>query len=128
MNKTLGTIVLAAISLIGCDGKENKDPFVYGKIVKETGTVARVVESRGALFGNESVKISEPTYVLQIQTDQGLYTASIKEHRKKPRDALALRIEEGTHVKIERVDLESSYRFGEDKIGYLYSNEVIVVK
>jgi hypothetical protein len=124
LQKALGVGVLVLALATGCEQK--KPEYVTGTITSERGTVAQVVESSGALFGNESVKISDPTYVLQIQTPNGLYTASVSESWNKPLEALALAIEEGSRVRIEKRYLDDKMRFGEDKVGYLYSNEITV--
>ncbi len=121
--KTICSLVLA--TMIGLSGCGQKLQYTYGTVTKERGTVAHIVESSGALFGNESVKFNDPTYVLQIQTDRGLYTATIREWTR-PLESLALAIEEGTRVKILTQYLEQRDRFGEDKIGWLYSDEIIV--
>ncbi len=107
--------------------KQEKQEYVTGTVIKVGGTLARLVKSNGAYFGNESVKIGNPTYVLQIQTPQGLYTASIKEWNK-PLEALALAIENGCQVRIKKDLLDNKYtlRFEEDKVGHLNSDEVIV--
>jgi len=118
----VGALVLASA---GCEQREPE--YSIGAVVKERGTVAQIVESNGAIFGNESVKISDPTYVLQIQFPQGLYTVSVDESWDKPLEALALGIEEGGQVKVQERLLNSRSRFGEDKIGKLYSNEIIVL-
>ncbi len=117
----VGALVLALAG--GC---EQKPRYVYGTVTKEHGTVAQIVNSSGAIFGNESVKFSNPTYALQIQTDRGLYTATIRELSTRPLESLALAIEEGTKVKILTSYLEMPQRFGEDKIGWLYSDEIFV--
>jgi len=124
LQKSLGVGALVLTLATGCEQK--KQEYVTGTVTQERGTVAQVVESSGALFGNESVKISDPTYVLQIQTPQGLYTASVRESWKKPLEALALAIDEGSQVRIEKRYLDNNQRFGEDRVGYLYSNEIIV--
>jgi hypothetical protein len=122
LQKTLGVGALVLALATGCEQK--KPEYVTGTVTQERGTVAQIVESSGALFGNESVKISDPTYVLQIQTPQGLYSASIKESSSKPLDALALAIEEGSRIRVEKGYWDS--HFGEDRIGYLYSENIIV--
>ena len=111
---SIGALVLALS--IGC--AQDKTKYVTGTIVAERGSVARVVEPNAPSFSTRN-----PTYVLQIQTSQGLYTASVSNWYSKPLDALALAIKEGSQVRIEKKDLDS---FSEDKIGYLSSDEIIV--
>jgi hypothetical protein len=133
IQKTLAALVFAAGATIsGCGAADNPN-YVVGTIKQEKGTVNQLVDSSGALFGNDSVKIGNPTYVLQFQTDQGLYTAKIKERRwagsreVKPLTALAVAIEEGSRIKVEKRYLDSSERFSDDKIGFLYSDEILVL-
>lgn len=128
LQKALAVGVLGVSLFTGCIEQE-KPEYVIGTVKKELGTVAKVVKSRGAIFGNESVKISDPTYLLQIQTPQGLYTASVINIGSPYRtlESLALVIEEGSKVKIRKSILDDKYRFAEDKIGYLPSNAIIVI-
>jgi hypothetical protein len=65
--------LVGALLLSGC----GRPVYSDGVVKREAGNVAGVVESSGALFGNGSVKIGDPTYVLQVETDNGLYTMSI---------------------------------------------------
>ena len=101
----IGALVLA---LSGC-----KEPdYVNGTVVAEKGTVNGW----------------KPTYAIQIQTPQGLYTTSITEgcmYYSKTLPALELAIKEGTKVKIDKQILESG-RFGKERIGSLTSDEVII--
>jgi hypothetical protein len=126
IKKALGIGALVLALAAGCESK--KTEYVTGTVTRERGTVAQVVESNNGFFGKKSIKISDPTYVLQIQTPQGLYTASVyvRQHPFRPLEALALAIEEGSQVRIDKSLLDNEQRFGEDKIGYLYSNEIIV--
>jgi len=114
--------------LSGCVDSGPSQEYVTGTVLTEMGNIARIEESSGALFGNESVKIGDPTYLLEIQTPQGLYIVSVIEDYKKPLEALARAIEEGSQVRIEKRDLDNSYRFGEDKVGHLRSDEIVVVR
>jgi len=132
LQKALGIGALTLALATGCEQKKPEKPeYVTGTVIQERGTVVQLVESSGALFGNESVKISGQAYILQIQTPQGVYTASIIKGQK-PLEALALVIEERSRVRIEKKYFDekryfhTNFRFGEDKIGYLYSDEITV--
>src|SRR3989344_6340839 len=60
--KTLSSIVLAgALALVGA-GCSHHPQYQEGKVTKESGTVVNIVESSGALFGNESVKFGNPNF------------------------------------------------------------------
>ena len=125
LKETLAALTLSGVLIFGgCDNSE----YIEGTVVKEAGTITQIVPSSGAMFGNESIKFSKPSYIIQIQTPQGLYTADIKHyfHQDKSLESMALVIEKGTKVKIQKSALGSS-RFSEDKMGYLYTNEILVL-
>ena len=138
IKKTLGTIVLAtAIGLAGCSPKP-KD-YIEGTVVREYGNVARVVESSGALFGNESVKLGNPNYGLVVETPQGKYTIDIDVSDESgslgPKTAynLAARIEEGTKIRFPtKFDGSSRTRmpigFTDDKVGYLDPDDIQILE
>ena len=96
-----------------------------GIIQKEFGTIPTLMESRGALFGNESVKISDPTYGLVLQTNKGEYTLTVKEGWHKPLPALAEAIKVGDKV---RVTYDNHTKIGEDRVGELRSNSVLLIR
>jgi len=74
--KTLTSIVLAgAIGLSGCT-KAPKN-YVEGEVIERYGTVSGLIESSGALFGNESVKAGDPSYVIRVKTQNGVYTIEV---------------------------------------------------
>jgi len=128
LQKALGVGALVLAFASGCDNKPSKPSDIYleGTVKREAGSVARIVESSGALFGNESVKFSNPTYVLQIETPEGVYTASVVQYGNKTLDALALVIQEGSRVKFAKRHHDND-RFGEDRIGKIYSDELTVL-
>ena len=124
IKQTLGAIVLVgAIGLTGC----SKD-YKTGTVEKESGTVAQIVESSGALFGNESVKFSNPTYILQIKTTEGTYTASVVSYRNRTIEALATALEEGDRVRFVVNDpARKGKTFGSDRVGRLYANQIEIL-
>jgi len=128
LQKALGVGALVLAFASGCDRGPSKPSDIYleGTVKKEAGSVAQIVESSGALFGNESVKFSDPTYVLQIETPEGIYTASVQQYGDRTLDALALVIEEGSRVKFAK-RYHNRDRFGEDRIGKIYSDELTVL-
>jgi|SRR3989344_2073 len=124
LRKTLTSIVLAsAIGLTGC----SRD-YKTGTVEKESGTVAQIVKSSGALFGNESVKFGNPTYILQIKTDEGIYTASVKPYRNRTIEALATALEEGDRVRFV-VNDSARYgkTFGSDRVGTIYADQIEIL-
>jgi hypothetical protein len=134
-SKILLPMTFGLLGLIGCTPKP---VYETGLVVKEAGSVANVIESSGALFGNESVKISDPTYLLVLQTKNGLYTVDIKQGYytnvapNKTLEGLALAIEEGDSVRFkltagnpQRTD---DKLFSEDKIGINYAPDVTLIR
>src|SRR3989344_5729738 len=121
IKQTLGAIVLAgAIGLTGC----SKD-YKTGTVEKESGTVAQIVESSGALFGNESVKFGNPTYILQIKTAEGTYTASVESYGNRTIEALATALKEGDRVRFIINDpMGQGKTFGSDRVGKIYADQI----
>lgn len=124
IKKYFGVGALALAFASGCTGESIS---LEGTVKKEAGSVAQIVESSGARFGNESVKLSDPTYVLQIETSEGLYTASVVNCCSgRSIEALALVIEEGSRVKFKKVN-NGRHNFYEDRIGTLNTYEIEVL-
>ncbi len=138
IKQKLRTIVLVtAIGLAGCSPKP-KD-YIEGTVVKEYGNVARIVESSGALFGNESVKLGNPNYGLIVETSRGKYTIDVdvsdKSGSSGPKTAynLAARIEEGTKIRFPttfdgRSRTNKPIGFTDDKVGYLDPDDIQILE
>ena len=124
IKQTLGAIVLAgAIGLTGC----SKD-YKTGTVEKESGTVAQIVESSGALFGNESVKFGNPTYILQIKTAEGTYTASVESYGNRTIEALATALKEGDRVRFIINDpMGQGKTFESDRVGKIYTDQIEIL-
>jgi len=124
--------LLCAGSLAGLaflSGCNQPSKYVEGIVKKEKTNILEIAPSKGALFGNESVRITgDKNYVLQIETNEGLYTASVipTSYGKKTLEALSEAIEEGTRVKFP-TRVENRMMFGEDKIGTIYSDFLVVL-
>lgn len=112
--------LIASIGLSGC-GRQTLE----GTVKEEFGEAQRVVESRGAFSGNESVKIGYLTYGLIITNEQGEYTIQVISHFTKPIVALARAIEPGDRV---RINYDSSTSIGSDKIGKTDSDTIEVIE
>ena len=123
--KTLASIVLSgAIGLTGCPSRN----YQTGTVEKEYGTATQIVESSGALFGNESVKFGNPTYILQIKTTDGTYIASVESSENKKIEALALAIKEGDKVRFVVNDpMLQGKAFGNDKVGRIFANQIEIL-
>ncbi|MFH1174980.1 MAG: hypothetical protein V1725_07650 [archaeon] len=130
MNNTVrmlgyGTTIIGTLLMSGCVNTT----YLQGKVVKEAGSVASVVESSGALFGNESVKFSNPTYLLQVQTSQGLYTIDVQNGCfGKTIEGLALAIEEGDSIRFPITIEPNTQYFSGDRIGKLKADLITVLK
>lgn len=133
LQKALGIGALALTSLLGCD---NPETYLEGKVIKEGGSVVNIVQSSGALFGNDSVKFGDPTYVLAVETNEGKYIIDVREYSftrtfKHTLVALAEAIKEGSVIKFPKSykcnGKDESY-FAKDKIGRLSSDSIEVVK
>ncbi|MBS3074618.1 hypothetical protein J4447_04175 [Candidatus Pacearchaeota archaeon] len=126
IKKTLADIVLTgALALVGV-GCSHHPQYQEGKVTKESGTVVNIVESSGALFGNESVKFGNPNYVLTVETDQGKYTINVEGRYSKPLAALAEAIEVGDRIKFKTNHWGGKDRdyFSRDRIGSVPSDEI----
>jgi len=84
IKNTLTAIVLAsAIGLSGCGrcGRKAPENYIQGEVIERYGNITGLVESSGALFGalfgNESVKVGNPNYVMRVKTEQGVYTIEV---------------------------------------------------
>lgn len=121
-------VLLGTIGLVGCTSSE----YRTGTIERETGTATQIVESRRAAFGNESVRFGDQTYILQIRTAEGLYTASVDQCDQRDNErtigALATALHESDRVRFCVVRPWPSERprhpFGRDKIGRLCTSEI----
>ncbi len=117
--------IIASIGLTGCE--EDKSKTLEGIVKSEFGTASMIVESNGALFGNESVKIGNLSYGLVLTNEQGEYTIKVNDDWTKPVIALAQAIEPGDKVKIT-YDRFGSTQIGEDGIGITHSNSVSIIE
>jgi hypothetical protein len=77
IKNTLTAIVLASvIGLSGC-GRKAPENYIQGEVIERYGNITGLVESSGVLFGNESVKVGKPNYVMRVKTEQGVYTLEV---------------------------------------------------
>ena len=142
MAKTLTKILGAGLGLAlpflsGCQSQEPQTMYLEGEVIDEAGNVAGIIESGGAIFGNESVKLGGSTYLIEVKTPEGIYTIDVFSRGDKSIEAMALRIKKreeekpGTRVKfgirrIDRCGNDVTY-FGKDKIGYLGTDMIEVL-
>ena len=127
---TLGIGALV-VSLSACYGPKE---YITGTVIEEGGTLSGLIKNPERFLSNETVKIGELTYVIKFETDQGTYVASIKEDmntgtsRYEPLEALEFAVEEGTKIEVEKRYLDTYSRFGGDKVGYLFTDEIKVLE
>ena len=132
IKKTLTDIVFVGTLALSGPGCSNKfiPEYLEGKVTKESGSVVNLMESSGALFGNESVKFGNPSYVLKVETCQGRYVISVDEiHSRvyKPLVALAEAIEVGDKIRFKTNYKDGPHvrdNFSKDRIGSIYSNDI----
>jgi len=118
-SKIITAMLIAVLGIAGCKKYET------GKVIRETGNIARYVESD---FGDSSHLAGNPSYILQIKTDNGIYTASILPTEYRTLEALALRLKPGDIVKFVVNDSgDYEEEFGNDKIGYIDANNIEIV-
>lgn len=116
--------LIGAIGLVGCE--QQKPRTLEGTVKEEFGAAQRIIESSGAIFGNESVEIGDPTYGLVLETDKGEYVISVKDiHSLKPVYALARAIEPGDKV---RITCNYHTRIGNDRIGRTNSDTIELIE
>ena len=114
-NYLLGLAAVGALFSGGCDNSYKPAKYIEGVVIKEGGTITGrqqlIKESKGALFGNESVKIGKPTYVIQIELNDKVYTLGVYGYYEtglSKLEALAFAVEPGTKLRI----LNRSYPSG----------------
>ncbi|MBI2631522.1 hypothetical protein HYW75_00785 [Candidatus Pacearchaeota archaeon] len=74
--KSLASLVLTgALGFYGCTRSPKN--YVEGEVVERYGTLSGLVESSDALFGNESVKIEQPSYLMRVNTKNGEYIIQV---------------------------------------------------
>ncbi len=115
-------ILSVVIGLTSC----NPNPeTLEGTVKEEFGTAQGLVESSGALFGNESVKISDPVYGLILESDGKEYIITIENESVRPVTSLAKAIEPGDRVEIKYDPLGTF--IGKDGIGVTPSHTVYLI-
>jgi hypothetical protein len=98
MRRQLVLIVMLLVILlpvINCGSKEKR---IEGEVVKIYGTLPALVTSSGALFGNESVRISDTSLVYMIKVGEDIFTINVLEGSKIARESLIPRICIGTKI------------------------------
>jgi len=113
--------IATAVVVIGLTVGCKRNTTLEGTVKEEFGTAQRIVDSSGAIFGNESVKFGDPTYGLVLETDKGEYVIIVNNYHTKPITALAKAIEPGDIV---RIRYDQSTKIGNDGIGKTDSDTI----
>ena len=105
--------------------------YKEGIVINEQRTESKLIKSSGALFGNESVKLVDGSYILTVSTDEGNYVFEVQDNSKKSINSLEASIENGSRVKFATIyrkpgDIKRKL-FGKDRIGQVPSHLVEVV-
>ena len=78
-----GGMVAGALTLsaVGCG---NEPTYIEGIVIEEFGNAPGISESSGAIFGNESVKLSGKDYGIRVETNKGIYTIDLSDDQIGP--------------------------------------------
>jgi hypothetical protein len=97
---TLGAVITGGIlSVFFLPNYMDKEGWEYGKVVKISGNSSGLTKSSGAMFGNESVRITDNSLVYSIRTGKGeIYTISVYEGEHVSRALIASRVCLGTGI------------------------------
>lgn len=96
-----GLAVIASVALSGCETPEQKEDkqAIRGIVIAEKYISPAVVSRDTAAFGNETLRLGDSSYTLQIQTQKhGIYTVSVS-------DGIVSSLRDSFLVKKESVDL-----------------------
>jgi hypothetical protein len=66
--------LVVCLFFLGCADKTIR---IEGEVIKIFGTLPGLVQSSGALFGNESVKINNPSLVYVVKVGEDVYTLDV---------------------------------------------------
>lgn len=127
-------LIAAAVGLGGCENE-----YQTGEVIRESGTLVenrenRLEDSSGAIFGNDSVRVGNQSYILTVKASDGVYTIGVIDGRSsnnqiyKPIEALEQAIEVGDRIKFLTAFNGTRRKFSEDKIGSNYSSSITVVE
>ena len=133
-SRTAQVLTLSALSFTAGCSKQSTDPadHVGGVVTSEIGNLPSLTESRGAVFGNESVKISD-RYAFTVNVDGKNYsievdstdlTGSSGPHTVTNLDAA---IEVGTKVKFP-LTLGGKPLFSPDGLGIVDPDDITIVQ
>jgi len=117
----IGTGILA---LAGCSRE-----YKTGTVIAEYGIDTRLAPSQisGLVLSGETVKLENP-YVLQIKTEDGVYTASVIREQNVTLEALSVVLKNGDEIRFPtKIWWGADNRFNKNKIGFIYSDEIEIL-
>ncbi|MDO8516947.1 MAG: hypothetical protein Q7S33_02375 [Nanoarchaeota archaeon] len=142
MSRMLVLIMVALFATCVFNGC-GESKYIYGVVLNEYGTIVKrqnfIERSEGALFGNDSIKLNDPTYVIQFQVvsvrsskkiyDSGpylgkIYTFQIMGGRYNNLEALNIAIHKGTKIRIPQSEF-NFYLNG--NVGKIFDSNVSVL-
>jgi starvation-inducible outer membrane lipoprotein len=131
MEKLTKTVGIGAL-ILALNGCGDTPKYQEGRVTNESGTAVDIVESRGALFGNESVRFGRPTYCLTVETSRGTYVMDVfvRPLFSKSLVALGEAIKVGDSIRFRtnsRGLIRRDY-FSSDRIGCIPSDEIELLK
>jgi len=91
----IATLLVILLPIVSCGSEEKR---IEGEVVKIYGTLPVLVTSSGALFGNESVRISGTSLVYMVKVGEDILTINVLEGSKIPRESLIPRVCIGTKI------------------------------
>jgi len=135
------SILLLMFIFVGCD--TTLITYGIGEIIKIDSSAASLVDSSGALFGNESVKFRKPTLVLSVEvttlvntsgniiknkSQLGIYVMQVYGNNNKSVLAMISALKKGDKIKFlvsKILRMDQDYIYFSDKIGYNYTTQII---
>lgn len=125
-------LIAAVVGLGGCENE-----YQTGEVIRESGTLVerrenRLEDSSGAIFGNDSVRVGNQSYILEVSAEDGIYTIGVIDGRNshnqiyKSMEALEQAIEVGDRIKFLTVLGGTHRKFSEDRIGSNYSSDITI--
>lgn len=127
MNYFRKGLYICGLALALATGCTEKSKTIIGTVEKEGGTLVQqkqiIEKSSGAMFGNESIKFGDQTYVLTVDAPEGRYVVTVAQRSGKPLAALEEAIEQGDTIEMSIHPWNPLYK-AKDKIGSIPSDSI----
>jgi hypothetical protein len=119
-----------AIGTTAClEHEKNKDQFLEGKVLEESGTVLQILDPDKKEFLPEIVA-KNPSYLIKVETVKGNYIIDLASHYERPSKRLstmAVLIEPGMYVKFQTHRSDGVPYFSSDRVGMLSTRQIEVL-